>query len=73
MSRTQSSTGQSRAAVGPVSFWKRLKELDMFFQGKDPVHQTMRRLARRLERMNIPYAVGGGYGRLRPSAPASDE
>ena len=32
----------------------------MFFQGKDPVHQTMRRLARRLERAGIPYAIVGG-------------
>ena len=32
----------------------------MFFQGKDPVHQTMRRAARRLERIGIPYAVVGG-------------
>jgi hypothetical protein len=32
----------------------------MFFQGKDPVHQTMRRAARRLERVGIPYAVVGG-------------
>lgn len=32
----------------------------MFFQGKDPVHQTMRRAAHRLERVGIPYAVVGG-------------
>lgn len=32
----------------------------MFFQGKDPVHQTMRRMARRLEKAGIPYAVVGG-------------
>lgn len=44
----------------PVSFWERLKELDMFFQGRDPVHQTMRRLIKRLERADIPYAVVGG-------------
>jgi hypothetical protein len=37
-----------------------LKEIDMFFQGKDPVHQTMRRAARRLERAGIPYAIVGG-------------
>jgi hypothetical protein len=32
----------------------------MFFQGKDPVHQTMRRTARRLEKSNIAYAIIGG-------------
>jgi hypothetical protein len=48
-----------RTAARP-SFWQQLRELDMFFQGKDPVHQTMRRVAKRLERKNIPYAVVGG-------------
>jgi hypothetical protein len=42
------------------SFWEKLKELDMFFRGKDPVHKTMRRLAKRLEKAKIPYAVVGG-------------
>jgi hypothetical protein len=32
----------------------------MFFQRKDPVHQTMRRTARRLARAGIAYAVCGG-------------
>ncbi len=32
----------------------------MFFQKKDPVHQTMRRAARRLERAGIDYAILGG-------------
>jgi hypothetical protein len=44
----------------PFSFLKRLKEIDMFFQGKDPVHQTMRRAVRRLERTGIAYAIIGG-------------
>jgi hypothetical protein len=42
------------------NFWTRLKEIDMFFQGKDPVHKTMRRLVKRLEKAKIPYAVMGG-------------
>src|SRR5262249_53929050 len=42
------------------NFWHRLKEIDLFFEGKDPVHKTMRRLVRRLERAGIPYAVMGG-------------
>jgi len=44
----------------PIRFGDRLKEIDMFFQGKDPVHQTMRRLARRLEKAGISYAIVGG-------------
>jgi hypothetical protein len=32
----------------------------MFFQGSDPVHQTLWRVVRRLTRANIPYAVAGG-------------
>lgn len=32
----------------------------MFFAGKDEVHKTMRRAARRLEKVGIAYAVVGG-------------
>ena len=46
--------------AAPFSFTRRLKEIDMFFQGEDPVHQAMRRLARRFQRASIPYAVVGG-------------
>jgi hypothetical protein len=41
------------------SFSRRLKEIDMFFQKRDPVHQTLRRLAQRLEKAGIAYAVMG--------------
>lgn len=34
--------------------------IDLFFAGKGPVHQTMRRLVRRLEKAGIAYAVMGG-------------
>jgi hypothetical protein len=44
----------------PFSVWQSLKELSMFFQERDEVHKTMRRLVRRLERAEIPYAVVGG-------------
>jgi hypothetical protein len=44
----------------PFSFIRRLKEISVFFAGKDEVHKTMRRLAKRLERAGIPYAVMGG-------------
>jgi hypothetical protein len=57
MTRARTGIGQTE---GRTDFWQKLRELDMFFQGKDPVHQTMRRVAKRLERENIPYAVVGG-------------
>ena len=43
-----------------TGFWQGLREIDMFFQGRDPVHQTMRRLVKRMEKAGIPYAVVGG-------------
>ncbi len=43
-----------------VRFRDRLKEIDLFFQGRDPVHQTMRRLVRRLDKAGISYAIVGG-------------
>src|SRR5438067_5319423 len=54
MTRTAAKTP---AAIG---FWEGLREIDMFFQGRDPVHQTMRRLVKRLEKAGIPYAIVGG-------------
>jgi len=44
----------------PTTFMERVKELDLFFQGKDPVHKTMRRIVKRLEKAKIPYVVVGG-------------
>jgi hypothetical protein len=38
---------------------RRLKEIHMFFQKRDPVHRALRRLAKRLEQAGIPYAVMG--------------
>src|SRR5690242_423436 len=38
---------------------RRLREIAMFFRKNDPVHQSLRRLAKRLERAGIPYAVMG--------------
>jgi len=32
----------------------------MFFEGRDQVHHSMRRLVRKLEKANIPYALVGG-------------
>jgi hypothetical protein len=44
----------------PFSFLRRLKEISMFFQKRDEVHRTMRRLVRRLKRAEIAHAVMGG-------------
>jgi hypothetical protein len=50
----------TRTRAESSGFWPELRELDMFFQGKDPVHKTMQRVAKRLQSKNIPYAVVGG-------------
>jgi len=47
-------------AIQAANFWGRLKEIDMFFAGTDPVYQTMRRVVEKLEGANIPYAIVGG-------------
>jgi hypothetical protein len=44
----------------PHRFTDRLKEIDLFFQKKDPVHATMNRLAKRLEKAGITHALMGG-------------
>jgi hypothetical protein len=49
-----------RARDRPIGFGERLKEIGMFFQGKDAVHETMRRVAESLEGAGIAYAVLGG-------------
>ncbi len=43
----------------PSRFLDRLEEIGVFFQKRSPQHQTMRRLARRLKKAGIPYAVMG--------------
>lgn len=44
----------------PGEFDRRLREIGMFFQGTDPVHQTMRRVSEALTAAGIPYAIVGG-------------
>ena len=44
----------------PFEFWEGMKQLDQFFQGKDPVHKSMLRIVKRLEKAKIPYVVVGG-------------
>jgi hypothetical protein len=41
------------------SFMDRLQEIGTFFQKRSPQHQAMRRLARRLKKAGIPYAIMG--------------
>jgi hypothetical protein len=36
------------------------EEIDMFFEGLGEVHETMKRLVRRLRKAGIPYAIMGG-------------
>lgn len=38
----------------------RIKSVDMFFQKSDPVHKTLRRTIKNLEKAKIPYALVGG-------------
>ncbi len=47
-------------ATKTFSFWDRLKEIDMFFEGRGREHRTLRRIVKKLERAKIPYAVIGG-------------
>jgi hypothetical protein len=44
----------------PLTFWEGVKEIDKFFEGRDAVHKTMRRIVKRLEKAHIAYAVVGG-------------
>lgn len=43
-----------------VRVWDRLKEISMFFERRDKVHQTARRLVRLFEKAKIPYSIVGG-------------
>jgi hypothetical protein len=44
----------------PFTLRQRLREIDMFFQRRDQVHKSMRRLANRLAKADIVYAIMGG-------------
>lgn len=44
----------------PFSFDKRLKEIDLFFEGRGKEHKTMRRLVQNLDKGSISYAIVGG-------------
>jgi hypothetical protein len=49
-----------RTSLPQFSFARRLKEISLFFAGKDEVHKSLRRIVKRLERAGIAYAIVGG-------------
>jgi hypothetical protein len=59
MMRSDAETSEPGRVPKPFSFTRRLKEIDMFFEGRDAVHRTLRRLVKRLEKAKIPYAIVG--------------
>ena len=48
------------APAPSVSFWARVREIDLFFAGRDWIYQTLRRLVKQLDKARIPYAFMGG-------------
>jgi hypothetical protein len=46
--------------ISTFSVHERLKEIDMFFAGRSPVHKALGRIVKKLEKANIPYAVMSG-------------
>ena len=52
--------GPSAGEARGFGFGRRLEEIGMFFKGRSPIHQSLRRLVRQLEKSGIPYAVMGG-------------
>jgi hypothetical protein len=59
MATTRRKGGKPPIDRKPRSFMNRLQEIGMFFQKRSPQHQAMRRLARRLDKAGIPYAIMG--------------
>jgi hypothetical protein len=54
------------------SFAEILKKIDEFYMGKSPIHQTLERLAERLSKHGIDYAIIDGmalaaHGYVRPT------
>jgi hypothetical protein len=52
--------GEPAPAARPFSFVERLREISMFFEGTDRVHQAMRTVAKVFEDNQIEYAIVGG-------------
>lgn len=60
MAKSRIPSRPNEYALPGFSSMRRLEEIDRFFEKRDKVHQMMRRLARRLEKANVPYAIMGG-------------
>jgi hypothetical protein len=56
----ETKTGEPAPAARPFSFVERLREIGMFFDGRDRVHQAMRTVAAVFEKNHIAYAIIGG-------------
>jgi hypothetical protein len=54
------SVGSTLRPFHQATFRERLKEVSLFFHGKDEVSKSLRRLVKRLEKASIPYVVVGG-------------
>ena len=59
MATTRRQGTKPRSDAKPFRFMDRLKEIGVFFQKRSPQHTAMRRLARRLNKAGIPYAIMG--------------
>lgn len=59
MARTTTKADSPAPTIRP-SFWEGVRDIDAFFEGRDQVHKSMRRLIKRLEKANISYVIAGG-------------
>src|SRR5262249_49517632 len=57
---SMSSIFSNHGVVPAGSFTRRLREISMFFDKRDAVHESLRRLVRRLRNAKISYALMGG-------------
>jgi hypothetical protein len=59
MARSSAPAASSTTSAQRIDFWARLREIDMFFDRRDPVHQCLRRLVKNLDKAGITYAIMG--------------
>src|ERR1700733_14922215 len=53
-------SNQLLTSLPAQTFRERLKDISLFFDATDRIHQTMRRVALKLEEAGIQYALIGG-------------
>lgn len=51
---------QTKTPTKPLNFTQRLKEIDLFFEGRGKEHKTLQRVVEKLEKAKISYAIVGG-------------